>query len=146
MDQHLAELANKQSAQAQAEQAGARLGATLKKVVIESPFGRRPGGYEATPEDYEEHTLYAQRCVEDSLRRGEAPFASHLLYPQVLNDTIPGEREGGMRAGLAWSRGVDRVVYTDYGVTEGMEASMEASRSELGVNIYIRSIGKNLVR
>lgn len=49
----------------------------------------------------------------DALDRGEAPYASHLLYTQMLDDTIPAERELGIKAGFAWGDGVRRVYYSD---------------------------------
>ena len=47
--------------------------------------------------------MYARACVRDSLLRGEAPIASHLLYtqPGVLRDNVAGEREQGIAAVLA---------------------------------------------
>lgn len=48
-----------------------------RRVVIESPLKG----------DYERNTAYARLALRDSLKRGEIPFASHLLYPQTLDDT-----------------------------------------------------------
>src|SRR5690606_24498929 len=45
-------------------------------VIIESPYSG----------DVERNTEYARSCLLDSLRRGEAPIASHLLHTQVLED------------------------------------------------------------
>lgn len=61
--------------------------------------------------------------MRDSLLRGEAPIASHLLYtqPGILNDDDPGEREWGIDAGLLWGAKADAtVVYTDRGISRGM--------------------------
>ena len=58
-------------------------------VVLESPFSGAP------PE-------YVHACIRDSLLRGEAPIASHVLYTQALDDTVPEERAAGMSAGFAW--------------------------------------------
>jgi hypothetical protein len=57
----------------------------MKLVILESPFAG----------DVERNTLYARHALKDSLMRGEAPIASHLLYPQVLDDLIPSERQLG---------------------------------------------------
>jgi hypothetical protein len=73
----------------------------------------------------------------DSLRRGEAPFLSHLLYPQVLNEDKPEERKQGIEAGLAWGEAAEKtVVYLDRGLTDGMmqgliEASIKRRRIEI---------------
>jgi hypothetical protein len=83
----------------------------MKKVIIESPYAG----------DVERNIEYAKACMRDSLNRGEAPLASHLLYTQVLDDTIPEERELGIAAGLAWLKSADlHVFYVDYGFSTGM--------------------------
>jgi hypothetical protein len=65
--------------------------------------------------------LYARMAMKDSLARGEAPFPSHMLYPQVLDDNVPEQRDQGMRAGFAWGEFADlRVFYLDRGVSRGM--------------------------
>jgi hypothetical protein len=92
----------------------------MKLVILESPFAG----------DVERNIEYARACVRDSLLRGEAPIASHLLYtqPGILDDTIPAERQHGIDAGLAW-RAVAHgsVVYTDMGITKGMQYGIDAA-------------------
>ena len=86
----------------------------LRRVILESPFA---GDAEAQ----ERHVAYARAAMRDCLTRGEAPFASHLLYPQVLDDDLPIERELGIAAGLAWvPLAGATVVYTDLGISPGM--------------------------
>lgn len=105
----------------------------MRLVIVESPFAG----------DVEANIQYARRCVRDSLSRGEAPIASHLLYTQqgILDDDIPSERQWGIDAGLAW-RGVAEasVVYVDRGISKGMEYGMAAAK-EAGMPVEIRSIG-----
>jgi len=92
----------------------------MKLVILESPFAG----------DIEKNIEYARACVRDSLLRGEAPIASHLLYtqPGILDDAIPVERQHGIDAGLAW-RAVAHgsVVYTDRGISKGMEYGIAAA-------------------
>ena len=86
----------------------------MKRVIIESPYAG----------DIERNVKYARLCLKDSLNRGEAPIASHLLYTQegVLDDTIPEERILGIDAGLAWKSVAEKhVFYTDYGMSNGMQ-------------------------
>lgn len=61
---------------------------------------------------------YAREALRDSLLRGEAPIASHLLYTQkgVLDDRIREERGLGIAAGLAWGVAEMTVVYADLGI------------------------------
>lgn len=92
----------------------------MRLVILESPYAG----------DVERNTRYARACLRDCLMRGEAPFASHLLYAQdgVLRDSIPKERELGIAAGLAWGAGTDAtVVYTDLGITDGMNQGITHS-------------------
>jgi hypothetical protein len=104
----------------------------MRLVILESPFA---GNVEANID-------YARACVRDSLRRGEAPIASHLLYtqPGILDDEIPAERQQGIDAGLAW-RAVAQasVVYVDRGVSSGMRYGIAAARAA-GVPVEFRSL------
>lgn len=90
----------------------------MKLVLIESPYAG----------DVERNESYADRALADCLHRGEAPFASHLLYTRkgVLRDDIPAERKLGIEAGLAWGEKADlTAVYVDYSITPGMRLGIE---------------------
>ena len=113
------------------------------RVILESPFGRRVDGEPCTEEEMARNTRYVLRALEDSLRRGEAPFASHALYPLVLKDANKKERRMGMEAGFAWGAMAERVVvYEDFGVTPGMREGLARWKS-LGMEIESRFIGEN---
>lgn len=105
-----------------------------KLVVIESP-------YAATDrETIRKHLKYAHRAIRDSLRRGEAPIASHVLYTRALDDNVPEQRLQGINAGLAWSDHADLVaVYCDLGISPGMRAAMEV-HAAAGRKIERRSL------
>ena len=88
----------------------------MSKVILESPYAG----------DVERNIEYAKLCMKHSLTMGEAPLLSHLLYTQVLDDTIPIERAIGINAGLAWVDVADKhVFYVDYGYSLGMIAAKE---------------------
>lgn len=88
------------------------------RVIIESPFASGRGYSEL------ENVDYARECLRDSLSAGEAPLASHLLYPQVLCDAKPEERTLGIDAGHAYLDVVEYVVfYIDHGWSRGMLAA-----------------------
>ena len=92
-------------------------------VLIESPFAG----------DVEKNIRYARACMRDSLLRGEYPFVMHLLYTQegILNDDIPLERDLGIESGLAWGQCASKtVVYTDLGITPGMEQGIQRAKEE----------------
>lgn len=106
----------------------------MKRVIIESPYaGDVPANVE-----------YARRCVKDSLSQGEAPICSHLLYtqPGILDDENAEERAWGIDAGLAWRYVADAsVVYTDKGISKGMEYGIAAAQTA-GIPVIYRSIGQ----
>ena len=85
-------------------------------VILESPYAG----------DVEKNVNYARACMKDSLMRNEAPLLSHLLYTQCLDDTIPAERQLGIEAGLSWRHACNKtVVYTDLGISKGMEYGIQ---------------------
>jgi hypothetical protein len=91
-----------------------------RRVILESPYAAD------TPEGLEENLDYARCCIRDSLLRGEAPLASHLVYPLVFDDNIQTERTMGIRAGLAWAALADAVViYIDRGISRGMQIAID---------------------
>jgi hypothetical protein len=95
-------------------------------VVIESPFGTRPDGTRCLPEERSRNRRYLDACMLNSFERGEAPLASHRMYPGVLNDEEPEQRQKGLVAGWYWGAKADVVaVYVDLGVTPGMLGGIE---------------------
>jgi hypothetical protein len=104
----------------------------MKLVILESPFAG----------DVEANIKYARACVRDSLLRGEAPIASHLLYTQegILNDEIKEERQHGIDSGLAWKAVAHgSVVYTDKGITKGMYYGIDAAELA-GLTVEYRTL------
>lgn len=141
----------------------------MRLAIVESPFAGKTDAETARNVDY------ARVCLRDCLLRGEAPFASHLLYaqPGVLDDKIPEERRLGIEAGLSWAAAAQalwhaaqvglgeefltealqepvRAVYTDLGVSPGMQLGIEhaerigqlVERRELGATWFDSEIAK----
>jgi hypothetical protein len=109
----------------------------MRRVILESPFAG----------DVQRNLRYARACVRDSLLRGEAPIASHLLYtqPGVLNDDIPAERQNGIDAGLAWCEVADAsVVYVDLGISSGMKYGMDLAR-KAGLPVEVRTLPSDVL-
>lgn len=105
----------------------------MKRVILESPYAG----------DIETNVRYARACVRDSLMRGEAPIASHLLYTQagILDDAVPSERQHGIDAGLAWRAVAEAsVVYFDRGISSGMRYGIAAAEKD-GLPIKMRRLG-----
>jgi hypothetical protein len=106
-------------------------------TVIESPYAG----------DVAANVAYAKRCVIDSLKRGEAPYASHLFFTQdgLLDDLRPDERRLGIEAGLAWGACAERVaVYVDRGISQGMREGVRAARRR-GAEIDVRALDREVM-
>lgn len=90
----------------------------MRLVIVESPLSG----------DVPRNIRYARACMRDALMRGDAPFASHLLYAQegILDDLKPDERGLGIVAGFEWGRAAEAtVVYTDLGISAGMKLGIQ---------------------
>lgn len=138
----------------------------MKCVIIESPYspGPKPQGecactamnvlnltecefctaLGAWREKLLDNIHYGRKAMRDSLQRGEAPYASHLLYTQagVLDDTVQAERDWGIQAGFAWRQNAAKtVVYADRGISAGMKLGVEDAVAR-GVEVEYRYIEK----
>jgi hypothetical protein len=109
----------------------------LVPVLVESPLAA------PTIEGLVRNKKFARACLRDALGRGEAPYASHLLYAQegLLNDDIAEERALGIHAGLVWGKLASKtVVYTDLGISSGMQRGMDRAVRE-GREVEHRVLG-----
>ena len=107
-------------------------------VILESPYAGAVA----------HNLVYARRCMRDSFLRGESPFASHLLYTQdgILDDDVPAERAFGIEAGLSWGTFADAtVVYTDFGISAGMDLGIARARKE-GRDVEMRKLGDGFAK
>ncbi len=101
-----------------------------KLVFIESPYAG----------DIEKNSRYALEALLDSIVKGEAPFASHLLYTQVLDDTKYDQRLLGLKCASAFRAKCQLLaVYTDLGISPGMKLGMDHAQS-LGIDIVFRRL------
>ena len=109
----------------------------MRRVIVESPFAGKNtlSGFALDMDravrikiETTANILYARAAVRDSVLRGEAPIASHLLLtqPGILNDDVPEERNLGIEAGLAWRDVADAsAVYVDRGISGGMRYGID---------------------
>lgn len=99
----------------------------MRLVAIESPYAG----------DVERNLRYLDAAMADCFRRGEAPYASHGLYPRVLRDGDPDERSRGIEAGLLWTAKADVVAaYADLGVTPGMQLGIRRALARGQTVVY----------
>jgi hypothetical protein len=69
-------------------------------------------------------------CIRDSIDRGESPYASHRIIPGALDDSVPEERDKGIRAGYAWWKHAAAIVfYVDHGMSEGMHKALQRAKT-----------------
>lgn len=104
-------------------------------VVLESPYAG----------DLVRNKAYLNACIRDSVARGEAPFASHQMYTDALDDTVPEERHAGIGAGIAWGgQASQRAVYVDLGVSKGMTLGIRANAHVPVVYRSLRAPGEDM--
>lgn len=106
----------------------------MKRTMIESPYRATEGRSIA------DNLSYADEAMRDSLKRGEAPFAMHLLYPFYLDDRKADERARGIACGLAWSEAAELVaVYCDNGISHGMILAIQQAKVR-GIKVELRAL------
>jgi len=91
-------------------------------VIVESPYAGE------TAEDVTRNERYVRAIMRALLLDGLVPFASHALFtlPGVLNDRDARERALGIQAGFRMRHVASRtLVYTDLGVSRGMELGVQ---------------------
>lgn len=92
----------------------------MKLVILESPFRGK------NLADRNQNIAYAKRCAKRCALDKESILASHLLFPQFLDEDDPKERELGIWLGLAWvSRADFSAFFTDRGWSKGMLAALK---------------------
>lgn len=105
----------------------------MKRVFIASPFAGNL---------WQRHLnrQYARKCLTDALKRGEAPFAPHLLYPQCLDDGATLQRALGFAAGTAWLFVAEAcMVYVDRGISAGMMEDIDTAEAA-GMTVEYRAL------
>ena len=104
---------------------------TPRRVILLSPFAGDVAG----------NLRYAKRAMLDAIKRGDAPIASHLLYPQVLDDTIVDQRRTGISCERAWMLQAQAIVaYIDLGISSGMVETINLANL-LSIPVEHRRIG-----
>lgn len=108
-----------------------------KFVIVESPFRGLDHAERVR------NVRYACQCLRDSIDRGEIPFLSHLLYPQVLDEDVITQRKIGIDLNLILIQlKADLVaVYEDLGISNGMHEAIERATKHK-VAIQYRKLGK----
>ena len=96
----------------------------MKLIYVASPYAG----------DVERNVEYAKQACRTVMESGHAFFAPHLLYPAVLNDAVPEERQAGMEMGLTLLHRCDELWAFGPCVSSGMQAEIaEAERLRIPV-------------
>ena len=100
----------------------------MKRICIESPLSG----------DFVKNIEYARRCMRYVLDLGYAPFVSHLLYTQVLDDRNPEQRKRGLEAGFAMGDSCDERWFFLKGgrMSDGMLAALDRAKG-LGQDVRV---------
>lgn len=96
----------------------------MKLIYVASPYAG----------DVEKNLIFAERACRFCMEQGHAFFAPHLLYPRLLNDSIPGERQAGLEMGAAVLARCDELWSFGAHISAGMR--MEIAKAErLGIPV-----------
>lgn len=105
----------------------------MKLVYICSPYAG----------DIESNVRFAKAACRYTMEQGCAPVAVHLMYPQILDDNIPAQRETGIRMGLRVLASCDELWICGSRISHGMNCEIvEAER----LGIPIRNISAELIQ
>jgi len=96
----------------------------MKLVYICSPFAG----------DIERNVQFARAACLYAAEQGCAPVAVHLLYPQILDDNIPAQREIGIRMGLRVLASCDELWICGSRISHGMSCEI-AKAERLGIPV-----------
>ena len=97
----------------------------MKIIYVASPYAG----------DIQKNTEFAKRACRHVMNEGHAFFAPHLLYPQLLNDANPHERQTGLDMGIAMLSRCDELWCYGDRVSPGMCLEIEEA-GRLGIPVY----------
>ena len=96
----------------------------MKLIYVASPYAG----------DIEQNTEFAKRACRHAMGEGHVFFAPHLLYPQLLDDSNPQERQAGLDMGLVMLPRCDELwCYGDH-ISLGMHLEIEEA-GRLGIPV-----------
>lgn len=105
----------------------------MKLVYICSPYAG----------DVESNIRFAKAACSYAAEYGCAPVAVHLMYPQILNDAVPAQREIGIQMGLRVLASCNELWICGSRISHGMSCEI-AGAERLG--IPVRSISAEQIQ
>lgn len=91
----------------------------MKLVYICSPFSGD------TAKNIENAKEFCRFAIENEC----APIAAHLLYPQILDDSIPADRQAGIMLGLKLLSVCDEMWVFGNEFSEGMKIEIQTAKA-----------------
>ena len=96
----------------------------MKLIYVASPYAG----------DAEKNIEFAKKACRHVMEQGHAFFAPHLLYPQLLDDSVPAERQAGLDMGIAMLSRCDELWCYGGHISFGMHCEMEEA-DRLGIPV-----------
>ncbi|MDD3229228.1 MAG: DUF4406 domain-containing protein [Oscillospiraceae bacterium] len=94
----------------------------MKRIYVASPYAG----------DAERNTEFAKQACRHVMNEGHAFFAPHLLYPSILDDSQPHQRQAGLTMGLAMLSACDELWCYGEHISHGMMLEIEEA-ARLGI-------------
>ena len=97
----------------------------------------KPLVYIASPlsGDVEQNLEFARKACRYAIEQEATPFAPHLLYTQMLDDSSPADRQLGIEMGSQMLELCDELWLCGDRISEGM-ANEKALAEQLGIPIH----------
>lgn len=96
----------------------------MKLVYICSPYAG----------DIENNSIFAKTACRYAAKQDCAPIAVHLIYPQILDDTVLTEREHGIQMGLRVLASCEELWVCGERISHGMGFEI-AEAERLGITV-----------
>lgn len=90
----------------------------MKVIYVASPYAG----------DIEQNTAFAKEACRHVMNEGHAFFAPHLLYPNLLRESEPAERQAGLDMGIAMLSHCDELWCYGDRSSYGMHLEIEEAR------------------
>lgn len=87
----------------------------MKQIYVASPYAG----------DIEKNTEFAKSACRFVMNQGHAFFCPHLLYPNILDENNPKERQLGLDMGLVMLESCDELWCFGERISHGMMAEIE---------------------
>ena len=91
----------------------------MKIIYVASPYAG----------DIKKNTKFAINACRFVVKQGLAFFCPHLLYPNILNEHDPMQRQLGMEMGIAMMKNCDELWCFGEQISYGMMAEIEEAQN-----------------